>query len=184
MPDFLGAFYFYKQEVLKTREGDDVSIEVCEVGSLIVTSGRIVACDGLSPSTETFVETIQPGAYPVVLSIALFYDETPVIACAMLRLKDEMPSGWKLAITYNQNEVIKQEDEIVGYGVDSGSGCFADLEAMKTLIGSANVYNCLQEEVSQSGMKMVDFPLDPLSSSNVIVFSSGYGDGTYPTYVG
>ena len=184
MPDFLGAFYFYNQETLQTRDGEDVSIEVCEVGRLNVTSGNVVACDGLIPSTKAFAEAVKPGSYPVLLSIALLYDELPKVACAMLRLKDGMPTNWKWAAIAGQGEAVEQEDETTGYWVDCGVGCFADLDAMQTLIASPDVYNRLQKEVNQPGIKIVDFQLDSSSLSNVIVFSSGYGDGTYPTYCG
>ncbi len=72
MPDFFGAFYFYTQEVLQTREGRAVPIEIAEAGALVLTSGRIVACDGLIPSDEPFTERVKPGSYPVVLCIAMF----------------------------------------------------------------------------------------------------------------
>ncbi len=56
MPDFLGAFYFHMQESLQTWYGHAISIEVCEAGVLTLTSGKIVACDGLIPSDEPFTD--------------------------------------------------------------------------------------------------------------------------------
>lgn len=184
MPDFLGAFYFYTQEVLQTREGRAISIEIAEAGALVLTSGKIVACDGLIPSDEPFTEIVEPGSYPVILSIAMFGEEWPVIACAMLRFKDEMPVAWKLATVAGQSEVPDREDETVGYGVDCGVGCFADLDTMHTLMTSPEIYARLQEQVHQAGMKMVDFQPNNARSSNIITFSSGEGDGTYPSYFG
>jgi len=184
MPDFFGAFYFYTQEVLQTREGRAVPIEIAEAGALVLTSGRIVACDGLIPSDEPFTERVKPGSYPVVLCIAMFSEEWPVIACAMLRLKDEMPVVWKPATVAGQSEVPEREDETVGYGVDCGVGCFADLDAMHALIASPDTYSRLQEQVHHAGMKIVDFQPDTARPSNIIIFSSGEGDGTYPSYFG
>ena len=100
IPDFSRAFYFYAQGDLLTRDGFIASVELHEVGSLCVTSGKIVACDGLIPSTEPFTETIKPGRYPVILSIILNHKSWPIVACAMLRLKDEMPTVWKPATTF------------------------------------------------------------------------------------
>ncbi len=184
MPDFLGAFYFYMQDVLQMRDGHEASIEICEAGVLVLTSGRIVACDGLIPSDEPFTQTVKPGSYPVILSIALFGEEWPTVACAMLRLRDKMPTTWKLATVEGQSEVAEQEGKIIGYGVDCGVGCFADLNAMRTLTTSPDTYNRLQERVHQPGVEWVDFHLDAAGSSNIIVFSSGEGDGTYPSYFG
>lgn len=71
IPDFLGTFYFYAQDELQTRAGSTASVELREVGSLHVTSGKIVACDGFIPSTEPFTETVKLGHYPVILSLIL-----------------------------------------------------------------------------------------------------------------
>ena len=184
MPDFLGAFWFYTQEILQMRDDRDASVKTCEAGTLVLTSGKIVACDGLLPSDEPFTQTVAPGSYPVILSIALFGEEWPLVACAMLRLKDEMPTVWKIATVAGQSEVVEREGETVGYGVDCGVGCFADLDTMQTLITSPEIYARLQEQVHQAGMKMVDFQPDTARSSNIITFSSGEGDGTYPSYFG
>ena len=184
MPDFLGAFYFYNQDVLHLQDGRDVSIEICEAGVLFLTSGRIVACDGLIPDVEPFTETVEPGSYPVFLSIAMFGDEWPVVACAMLRLKDEMPAIWKLATVAGQSETAEIEGDIVGYGVDTGTGCFADLDAMQTLATSPDLWSRLQKQVHQPGIDWIDFPIDTPGLPNIIVFSSGDGDGTYPSYFG
>lgn len=177
MPDFLGAFYYYTQDVLQTRDGYNVSIEVLQIGNLALTSGKIVACDGLIPSTEPFSEMVEPGSYPVVLSIAQVGNEWPVIACAMLRVREKMPATWKQA-------TVAGWDRSAGYGVDTANGCFADLDAMQTLTTSPDTWCRLQDRVHQPGVEWVDFQLDATGSSNIIVFSSGVGDGTYPSYFG
>lgn len=102
----------------------------------------------------------------------------------MVRLKDEMPKTWTLATVAGQRETAEREEDIVGYGVDCGVGCFADLDAMHTLMASPDIYAWLQEQVSQAGMKMVDFQTGSAVPANIMTFSSGEGDGTYPSYFG
>ena len=183
MPDFLGAFYFYKQETLKTRDGEDVSIEVCEVGKLNVTSGNVVACDGLIPSTKAFAETVKPGAYRVLLSLAGACSQWPTVACAMLRLKEEIPAVWKPAFLADQDEPLGPRGKRFSYGVDIGVGCFADLIAMQLLLSDPDLYTQMRRKVNSSNAVWTDFCIND-TGTNVIVFSSGYGDGQYPTYCG
>ncbi len=184
MPDFSGAFWFYAQEALQTWGGRSVSVEVREVGTLTLTSGKIVACDGLIPSDEPFTQTVTPGSYPVVLCLVSGDKGWPIIACAMLRFKDEMPRTWKLATVAGQSEVPDRKGEIVGYGVDTGDGCFADLDAMRELISLQEPYERFRDAVTKSRSDWFDYNLDVEPPTNIITFSSGEGDGTYPSYFG
>jgi len=57
MPDFLGAFYFYTQDVLQTREGYDASIEIFQIGNLVLIDlsdkSRIIEIQGLAPCSSS-----------------------------------------------------------------------------------------------------------------------------------
>ena len=176
IPNFLGAFYFYKTETLTDCNGRNVDIECQEADALALPTGRIVACDGLIPSLEPFAEAVTPGTYPVILSMAIF-DYSYWIACAMLRFSDAMPVSWKSADPSDQNKLHG-----IGYGVDTGTGCFADLSAMKILSADEAKYKQLKERVCQPNSDWINFRVD--DRCNVIVFSSGAGDGRYPSYFG
>lgn len=176
IPDFLGAFYFYKNEVLITNDDRDISIECREIGTLHLPTGEIVADDGLIPSTASFAQKVKPGSYPVVLSLALTNHGLHA-ACAMLRFSDTMPKMFKPAIAADKGG--SQEHE---YWVDTGRGCFADLEAMKTLLVAPEQYERLEQEATKPDIEWVDFRVS--NSCNIIVFSSGEGDGVYPSYFG
>lgn len=176
IPDFLGAFYFYKTEILTDCNGQDADIECQEVGSLVLPTGTIVACDGLIPSLEPFAQKVTPGSYPVILSL-VFSESSLQVACAMLRFSDTMPVSWKPADAPDQNEFHG-----IGYGVDTGTGCFADLAAMQALLAGPDVYERLRKEVNSPYVDWVDFRVS--DDCNIIAFSSGKGDGKYPSYFG
>lgn len=189
MPDFLGAFWFHTQESLQTWDGRTVSIEICEAGILVLTSGKIVACDGLIPSDEPFAETVDPGSYPVILCMASGggWGGWPVVACAMLRIKDEMPKTWTLATVAGESGFAEREGDMVGYGVDCGVGCFADLDVMRTLIGSREMFDWFKEAADKSRSDWsawFDYSISVEPCVNIIVFSLGEGDGVYPSYFG
>ena len=109
----------------------EVTFSTYEIGALTLTSGRIVACD---PSlTEAlrcpFTQSVEPGQYPVFLSVA--YEDVSgyaAIACVMLRFREGEAIRWELA----QIRVAGSSKRDV-YGVDSGRGCFMDVEAAEAL---------------------------------------------------
>ena len=177
IPDFLGAFYFFKTETLADRYGQDINIKCQEVGHLVLPTGYIVACDGLIPNLEPFAVKVKPGSYPVILSL-VFSESSQQVACAMLRFSDTMPAAWKSADAITDNDF-----QGVGYSVDTGTGCFADLSAMQVLLAEPEKYESLRKEVNQPYADWVDFRISE-DSCNIIAFSSGRGDGTYPSYFG
>ena len=174
IPDFLGAFYFYKTEALTNYDGKAVNVECEEIGILTLPTGQIVACDGLIPDLDPFVQQVMPGTYPVILSVAIL-DDNYWIACAMLRFSETMPQVWKPAVTAKQNS---QQ----GYGVDTAIGCFADLTAMELLSADEEKYKQLQEKVYQSISEWTNFYVSDVC--NILAFSSGKGDGRYLSYFG
>ena len=80
----------------------NVAISTHKIGELILTSGRIVACDPLIVPDARYhlKKTVKPGFYPVIVSVA---DFQPVgdtrFACAMVRISDEAAIRWEVALT-------------------------------------------------------------------------------------
>jgi tetratricopeptide (TPR) repeat protein len=110
----------------------EVTFSTYELGELNLTSGHIVTCD---PSIEEayrcpFIQCVEPGQYPVFLSVA--YEEISGyanIACAMIRFREEAAIRWELA----QIHVPGSSGSGEVYGVDSGKGCFMDVDAAEVL---------------------------------------------------
>jgi hypothetical protein len=195
-PDFRTAFR--DGATIRTDFLGECRIETRTVGRLVVTTGRLVACDPLVfPETRPFRRRVLPGRYPVVVSIVHIssreqkesFDQR--IACGMLRLGRRTPVAWQVAVSTGQSLRKLKEDEFYGYPVDSGTGCFMDHAAAKTLdrrMGEDyNYFNHLinaKRAVYVHTRGWADFQLDPKTGLNVVLFSSGFGDGTYPSYWG
>lgn len=165
----------------------------CEVlEHLKVTSGKIIACDPLIFHKNHFEHTIQPGTYPVVA-----WWNNDLIAGAELKLAESKVNEWKMATKPGQNISELEEGYIFGYPVDTGLGCFADVEAIEKL---EEIENRLQQELGDEFISLYDDLIDDIltehddewgncivceeTGSNVIMFRSGYGDGFYPSYWG
>ncbi|WP_410982807.1 DUF4241 domain-containing protein [Bacillus cereus] len=161
---------------------------------LKVTSGKLVACDPLIFNNNYFEHTIQPGTYPVV---AWWNEEDDVIAGAELKLSKSKVTEWKMATKPGQNASELEEGFIFGYPVDTGIGCFADVEAIDKL---EEIEDRLQQELGNEFISLYDDLIDDVltehgdewgncvvcekTGSNIIMFRSGYGDGFYPSYWG
>lgn len=175
---------------LSKPNSEVLRLEVLE--HLKVTSGKVVACDPLIFHHTPFEHTIQPGTYSVV---AWWNDG--LIVGAELKLTESKVTEWKMATKPEQNVDELEEGYIFSYPVDTGLGCFADVEAIDKL---EEIEDRLQEELGDEFISLYDDLIDDIltehddnwgncvvseeTGSNVIMFRSGYGDGFYPSYWG
>lgn len=90
-------------------------------GELQLPSGRVAACDPLTSLAHApaFARTVAPGAYPVFLGVM-----DGDVAWARLALGDGRAVRWEPAWLGGE----RKGEGVPGYGVDSGTGCFADAE--------------------------------------------------------
>jgi hypothetical protein len=177
---------------LAKAEGGILRPEILE--QLTIISGEIVACDPLISHNNTFEQTIQPGTYSVV---AWWHEEEERIAAVELKLSDGQPIRWEMAVRPGQNVDELKDGSIFGYPVDTGLGCFADVEAIHKL---EEMEARLQRELGDDFISLYDNLIDDVLSEhednwgsvivcedtglNVVMFSSGYGDGFYASYWG
>lgn len=172
----------------KTRH-DGLAIIWCRtVGELVVTSGKLVARDpGYFEDIAPFTQEVAPGRYPVILALAHFErtaDER--VASAMVRFSDEEAIRWEWARRVGKDVETQEEEEPFCYCVDSGAGCFMDRDAADLLLewkeqDEQGLYAFLNEHERYIGDSLEWPDLDASTGLNVITFTSGWGDGGYPS---
>jgi Protein of unknown function (DUF4241) len=163
-------------------------------GVLHITSGRIVACDPLvQPEREPFIRSVSGrGAFPAEV---LQHEGRHALAVLWLRERGSLQPAdlrWEPALLDGQSQGELGYDEFYGYPVDAGVGCFMDAECASAIAErdareSANPgYVSYYDDVldTELGVKdMADhYPLGEGSANNVLIFSSGWGDGSYPSF--
>lgn len=163
------------------------------LGELALPTGQVVACDPfvVSKNEKPFTVRVPPGRYPVSVNVARFDSDDQRVAYSILRLRDAAPVRWEMALLPDQRVEELKEGRIHGYGVDSGTGCFMDVEAARILAVGSNWENEHHGDLEE-GMKQtyvytwawLNTVLTPATGVNVVAFSSGYGDGEYPSYWG
>lgn len=169
------------------------SINVIHMGNVELTSGRVVAADPLAqPDRPALARTVAPGEYPVTL-----YQAFGRIAAASMRFAEGRPDRWELAVLPGQDPATLKDDEIFGYPVDAGVGCYMDAQTL-ALIDERQA----QVQAQKPGAD-INYYDDVLAADldanksiyalhrpvagkkgNVAVFWSGWGDGFYPVFWG
>ena len=185
---------------------DTADLEEVSVGELHLPTGKIVAGDPFFIyDQKPFKTKVTPGNYPVKLLIHKVEEGHHRIAFAKIDFSDNQATHWTLALTEDiTDEQSLKRGELLGYGVDAGLGCFADKEAndIFSLVidkfykdnPDKNYYDDLlaSEFKNTSGQNPLShnigdwnnhFPKEG-DQHNVIMFSSGWGDGFYSTYWG
>src|SRR6516164_7480101 len=103
------------------------TLHLLAIGELVVTSGHILACDQkFLFEIPPFADTVPPGRYPVILSVAALPSGDQRVACALLRLSARAPVRWEMAAPQGQTLNVLTPGEIFGYPVDFATGCFTD----------------------------------------------------------
>ncbi|MBB2672700.1 UNVERIFIED_ORG: hypothetical protein GGE44_002255 [Rhizobium esperanzae] len=169
------------------------SINVIHMGNVELTSGCIVAADPLAqPDRPALARTVAPGEYPVTL-----YQAFGRIAAASMRFAEGGPDRWELAVLPGQDPATLKDDEIFGYPVDAGVGCYMDAQTLALIDerqaqvqaqkpgADINYYNdVLAADLDAN--KSIYALHRPVAGKkgNVAVFWSGWGDGFYPVFWG
>ena len=190
---FLGLFGCKTKAVISDKLAfdfksvlDTVSLQEVSVGELHLPTGKIIAGDPFFIfDSKPFKTKVNPGNYPVKLLIYKVEENHYRVAFAKIQFSDNQATHWTLA-------------------VDAGLGCFTDQETNAIFNSVMDKYykdnpdknyydDVLAEEFkTASGQHPLSrdlgdwvnhFPKQG-GNRNVIMFASGWGDGSYPTYWG
>ncbi|MET9345175.1 DUF4241 domain-containing protein [Streptomyces termitum] len=182
------ARWFAPGTVVATKDRRDVTFEVRELGEVGLPTGRLVACDPIvhlcddDERPEPFAAEVPPGRYRVQIARASFtypYDHT-VNAAARLLVRDAPVARWEPARVACGTA---PEDGSPGYGVDAGLGCFLDAAAHHAFPGTDDEEGVIWEVLDGPGSPDA-FLAEGEDGHTIAVFSSGWGDGLYATWVG
>ncbi|MGH3417740.1 MAG: DUF4241 domain-containing protein, partial [Actinocrinis sp.] len=132
-----------------------------------------------------------PGSYPVWLAIAEYFDpgnpqghtDYAKVAAARLVIRNEPVTAWRVAVLDGQDEAALADDEYYGYPVDSGTGAFASPEVLDGLYDDLDEIADLSYDMVYAGRDIGEY-VDARTGNNLVMFTSGGGDGHYPTWAG
>ncbi|GGV36563.1 hypothetical protein GCM10010182_70900 [Actinomadura cremea] len=159
-----------------TPDGPAV-VELIDAGLLRVPSGRLIVSDpGWIVETSRTI-TVPPGEFPVTVSLMRTTGDVRV-AAARVALLDTPPSEWEMAIQPGEDPGLLSKGQFYGVGVDTGTAAF--LDATRTVSEEE-----FQDDlvVRLESCPTVELP-GPEPEPNLIAFRAGWGDGSYPVWLG
>lgn len=170
-------------------DGNRITLWSRTIADLVIPSYRIVACDPFECTLATpFAYRVTPGRYPVVLALADFDRAADQrIAAAMLRLTDTEPVRWEPALVEGDGEAYTSS-----FGVDSGLCALLSDEAAAVLTDRLSddadyLERAIEDQrgpLYTDGPEWFDVVLDPSTGLNIVICTSGWGDGVYCGYWG
>ncbi|MFT3837646.1 MAG: DUF4241 domain-containing protein [Myxococcaceae bacterium] len=147
-----------------------------------VPTGKLCVADPLmifgAPRMPLLSRPVPPGVYPVEVAVLCWADDRRA-ACARVRFSAQPAVRWEMARFANE----RPEDlhQPVSYPVGSGMGSFFDMAAAGPLESADTEEWVLQ--ITDDGPTFSHHVVDA-GAANVVMFSSGYGDGSYNSYWG
>jgi len=159
------------------RSADErrLSVSTHPAGKLNLPSGRLVAADpSWLDDQEPFLATVEPGTYPVTISLATFTDdpEHQRVAAVRLDVTDRRPVTWELALREGQDPLDLGYGEFFGFAVETGRACLVDEDNLARLAGEAD------------DLQLTGQPFRNHADGDLIAWSSRWGDGYYPIWIG
>ena len=88
--------------------------------------------------------------------------------------------SWEPALRPGQDTRLLGDKEFFGFGVDAGLGCFVDAEG----VAAAKEAISWDFEMFMGVDAEHPMKLDLDGGHTMVVFSSGWGDGSYPSWIG
>lgn len=175
-----------------TDELETLHFQPQTLGGLNVQTGRVIAADALASAREArpFVNEFPHGEFPVELAVARYDDggNDERVAFARIKFSDAPPARWEGALSEGEDPSELEEGELFGYGVDSGRGAFLDTRGQAELVdfleNEADPYDQLEDALEKSYRDTRDWLLWQRNGATVAFFSSGLGDGFYPSFIG
>lgn len=172
-------------------------LESFEAGKIFLPTGKLVACDPLlTKEMPAFSQKFPEGSYTVLVHKER---ESNCIAYTEIVFAENPVVSWKLATIPGQDVSTLKEEEIFGYPVESGMGCYMDAETQECLNILENRlfhrkgadFMGLYEEFFHSHFFDENGAIDQYAllkpdderEGNIFAFETGYGEGFYASYI-
>jgi len=179
-------------QLLQGKQYEGFTLAYKELEPIVIESKTVCFFDAYSNSiTKPYLQEFnESNATPFCLRM-LQEDKPERIALAGLRFSTNVATEWKIAL-YEERDVIKLSTEAeypISTMIHSGFIAFADnniAQKYPILMQDNEGVHALDFAVSFDGNTALRYEIEPKKdkAKSIAVFSTGNGDGVYPTYIG
>lgn len=172
-------------------------VESFEVGKIYLSSGKLVACDPLiTNDMKPFSAEFPKGDFSVLVHKER---ESNCVAYVEIVFTNAEIADWQMATTEGQNIKDLTDEEVFGYPVESGMGCFMDVNTQNSLneleqklyhrkgVDFMGIYEEFFHEYFFDENGAIDQYAFLKPSENhpgtIFAFETGYGEGFYASYI-
>ncbi|MFT4130919.1 DUF4241 domain-containing protein [Labrys sp. (in: a-proteobacteria)] len=182
----------FKPGATATVNGAPVPLDSRLLGEVTVSTGQIVACDPfVFIEARPFIRTVPTGRFPVRIAVMRSQRFGDRIAFARVEFSQAPVVTWERALVPGQDPAKLGKDEYYGFPVDAGTGAFLDPAVGKDIAAlSTDQVQAIYDDwirLGESYGKEHGLPYS-LSTTraphSLVLFSSGWGDGAYPSWFG
>lgn len=175
----------------ESSKGDTYTTEVFDAGTINIVSGKVCAFDSAVSwdDAHPFIQKVKPGKYPLKISRVTirmkgFEDKKNMLghkdqrnACAKVVFKKGKAVRWELAKSWDPGRKSISEY----YNVDAGTACIADF---RTLMKSRSQERRINDYFPKQHTPFYSVDLIKAKGTKLLIFDTGYGDGSYASYWG
>lgn len=164
-----------------------------DVGKLSLPDGRLVAADPYVMARDAlpFERRLPAGEVSVVAVRAVVGEDHERVAALILVAGAQPVTQWEMATVGGQDVASLEGEGFFGYGVDAGTGSFGSPEAMQVASRVLDAdEGMLEDPISAAlfadgvGTRSAVVVAPEPSATPIAACSSGWGDGSYPTWLG
>lgn len=189
-PDIFETAYFEGTEV-KINDTVRLTFYPVDIGKVNLETGKVVACDPtMAYQQEPFTAQFPTGQFLVQLAIAKVNgNENELVGFSRILFSKEPVVKWEFALKKGQEPISIFGDSTYYYPVDGGFGQFMDESSLNKLEkldehSQSQVLHNLFAELDKHTQRSWQFANTNYNDINIVAFTSGFGDGRYPTYIG
>lgn len=168
-------------------DDDPVDLAVLTLGGMDVTSGLLVATDGLLPEGPPFAARVAPGRYPVQIVLARLTSGEERVALLQLKLSNRPAARW-IAAEPEGAEPAERDDDEPAFDVESGVACLIDaraLSAWRAELESDNAaLQSLERVLRENRRPIWTWARIRAADAAGVLVTAGFGEGSYVAYWG
>ena len=167
------------------QENIEYSFYTLDIGKIKIESGKIIVCDPIVMNEGVaFADKFPVGEFNVQLAMAKMGNDKRV-AFSRIVFSNNKIENWEIALLPNQKKIPINNPEIYCFGVDSGTGVFIDDSTNNFYNKKYNAESDWEEVfVKKAEENNYTGYTHEFENHNFAVFSTGYGDGCYTTFIG